>query len=357
MKVILASGLGNATLRGCIEALLASEPSAEVDLHVIRERETREATWNAGLDLAGRDDDVLFLGDDVLLTTGWLDALRRGAERADVVGLSTLHPGTDVVQDRGYDLVRVDGRVTVEAQDRGRTRREVAPFQVRPCDAVCGCCVFVKREVLAQVPRFRPEEGANRWGERVFAHEARRAGFRVGVVDHHVYHAGNGTKANPDPALASTSAVIERELWERVVSGFVDPAWVTCRRESELDPDLRARVEAPGARVLVYGVGTVAETLVREARLDPERVAFATGLREEVGHRFHGREVLDVREAPLHLYDTILLTPLHRGEKLLNDVVGPLLPEGFAGEVCAVEKDVAAGRECLRARVLVGAAG
>ena len=63
----------------------------------------------------------------------------------------------------------------------------------------------VKASVFERVPRFR-DEGSNRWGEFIFSQEARRSGARVAIVDHYVLHAGSGTKANRDTALANFKA-------------------------------------------------------------------------------------------------------------------------------------------------------
>lgn len=341
MRVLVANGLGNATLRSCLEALLTAAPEWEPDLHVIRERGTREATWNAGLDQMGRDEDVLFLGDDVLLTPGFREAVERGAAAADVVGLCTLDVGSQRVQDCGYGLARIDGRVTVEALERGRDRRQVPAFGVRSCDAVCGCLFFVKAAVLERVRRFRPE-GMNRWGELIFALEARRLGARIAVVDHFVHHAGVGSKQKSDPALSSTSWTTERQLFERLVDRFVAPDWITSERHTAASASLERFLAGPGPLVL-YGAGSVAETLLARRDFPHERTTLCSGLAEEAGRSFHGHTIVPVADAPLARADRILVTPLHRGDKIARQVLAPLLAPDFGGVLAAIEREVDSG--------------
>ncbi len=341
MRVIVASALGEARLAACLDALHTSAPDWQPEVHVVEERGTREATWNAGLDAVGRDQDVLFLGDDITLTPGFRDALERGAARAEIVGLCTVDPPADDgpaasrrVGDRGYRLARTDGRVTVEALDRGETVEGLEPFGVRACDAVCGCLFLVKAPILRAVERFRPE-GMNRWGELIFALEARAAGARVAVVEHYVEHAATSSKAKTDPLLASTSWSTERQLWSRVVDRFVRDEWVSDAGATRIDPGLRRWLDRPG-RLVFYGAGTVAAHLLEHAGLGPERVLLCSGLPEEAGVPFQGHEIVPVGAVRFTPTDRVLVTPLHRGEKIAREEILPRLPRNFRGQVGAV---------------------
>ena len=353
MRVILANGLGEDALRACRAALEAAAGDVALDVHVIAEQGTREATWNLGLERAGSDRDVLFLGDDVRLTPGALAALERGARSAEIVGLCTLEPGSDRVQDRGYDLVRVDGRVTVEARDRGRRRGDLPAFGVAPCDAVCGCLFYAKASVLGALERFRPE-GMNRWGELIFALEARQRGARIAVVEHYVEHAGEGTKHNADPLLSSTSWTTERQLWSRLVDRYVAPSWVRRERVTELAPAL-VRWLAQERPLVVYGAGTIAELLLRRPELAARPLTLCSGLEEEAGLIFQGQRIRRLDAVSFGPDDGILLTPLHRGERIAA-ALGPRLPDPFHGEIVAVARDRATGRLELEPIALPSAA-
>jgi hypothetical protein len=127
VKVVVLSALGNEVARRCVDALLATTPAA-FDLHLVRERGFRERTLNAALALVGRDDDVLFLGDDVELTPGWWQALQAQRERAEILGLCTLDAESGRVQDRGYDLAELDGEVTLLSRDGDSYEVELVVF-------------------------------------------------------------------------------------------------------------------------------------------------------------------------------------------------------------------------------------
>jgi len=324
VKVVVLNALGNAVACNCIRSLLATTPVDNFDVHVIRERGFRERTLNHALSVVGVDDDVLFVGDDIEFTKGWYEALTNSYDRADILGCSMLYPGSEKVQDRGYDLMQVDERITLEAKDRGLLRSDVVPFGFRHCDALCGCFMLVKPDVICLVGGFS-EEGQNRWGEFIFACQARRHGATMGVIDHFLYHTGNSTKSNPDAKLSSVSYHMERGLWEQIVARHVQASNIKTRVCSVLEETFRTRLEDTNSRILVYGIGTVSEFLVRELLPNVGHVSFATGLVEEVGQQFAGRTVLSISETPLAEFDWILITPLYIGEDIYRQTVKPLL--------------------------------
>ena len=351
MKVVVLSALGNEAARRCIDSLLKSAPSTDFDLYLVRERGFREQTLNFALSLAGTNDDLLFVGDDIEFTPGWHEALVTNYCRGDILGMCMLYPDTDKVQDRGYDLVQVDDRITLEAMDRGARRGEIEPFGTRFCDALCGCFMLVKAGVFALVPGFS-EEGQNRWGEFIFASQARQSGATVAVIDHFLYHGGQSTKSNPDKALSSISYQVERDIWQDIAQRYVDPADVRIRLRSGLEPGFRARLEDESRRMLFYGIGTVSEFLLNETQPDPARVAFCSGLPEEVGLEFYGQEVLAANQVDLRRFDCILMTPLYIGERLFRQVLLPRIPRGFVGTVSVVEVERLARDLVYRCRPL-----
>src|SRR3990172_6497705 len=157
MNIVIISALGNEAARKCINSLYATTPENRFDLFVVRERGFREQTLNQALKIVGKEKDVLFVGDDIQFTAGWFEALITHYEEADILGLSMLYPDTTKIQDRGYDLVDLDGRIILEPRDRGKTKESAAPFTWRACDALCGCFMLVKSEVFKLVPEFREE--------------------------------------------------------------------------------------------------------------------------------------------------------------------------------------------------------
>jgi len=323
MKVVVLSALGNAVAQRCISSLLETTTAVDFDLYLVREKGFREQTLNQALLLAGTDEDVLFVGDDIEFTSGWYEALMDNYDRADILGMSMLYPGTTKVQDRGYDLVQIDDRVTLEAKDRGLSKDEITAFGSRRCDALCGCFMLVKKKVFNFVREFS-EEGQNRWGEFVFTSHARQHGATVSVIDNFLYHDGKSTKSNPNNALSSISYEIERDIWESIVSKYVDKEGIKFRYRSEISESL-ANILSEAEDILLYGAGTVSEHLLKY--LDGKRITICSGLSEEYGILFHGYSVEDYEKALVKPYDLIIMTPLYVGKELYERYVVPRLQD------------------------------
>jgi hypothetical protein len=254
-----------------------------------------------------------------------------------------LYPDSSIVENRGYQVVEVDGQFTLEAIDRGRSLDALDAFGVRSCDAVCGCCMLVRSHVFEKVKRFR-REGVNRWGELIFAAEAKRLGSKIAVSDHCLFHGGVGTKSNPKNDLRSTSYQVERGPWERVVERYLRPLGPSVRRRNVLEPDLTSRLRSRTTRLLFYGIGTVTEMLLEKGRTPMEQLEFCTGLKEEVGVTFRGRRVQWVGDVQVEHYDWIVLTPLHLGRKLYEKHFRSRLTPQFRGAISEIlirtQKDV-----------------
>ncbi|MCD6401249.1 MAG: hypothetical protein J7L73_04895 [Anaerolineales bacterium] len=323
MKIVVLSALGNAVAQQCIASLFKTTTSVDFDLFLVRERGFREQTLNFALSLVGTDEDVLFVGDDIEFTPGWHEALMDNYDRADILGMSMLYPGTTKVQDRGYDLVQIDDRVTLEAKDRGLLKDEITAFGSRGCDALCGCFMLVKKNVFNFVSEFS-EEGQNRWGEFIFICCARKHGIKVAVIDHFLYHGGKSTKSNVDKALSSISYQAERGIWESIVNKYVDTEWIKFRYRSEISESL-ANILSEAEDILLYGAGTVSKHLLKY--LDGKHVTICSGLPEEEGILFHGYSVENYRKALDKSYDLIVVTPLYIGKELYERYVAPRLQD------------------------------
>ncbi len=337
MRVVILSSLGNKIAQRCMGSLLETAPEADFDLHLIREKGFREQTLNHSLQTVGTDEDILFVGDDIIFTPGWYDALQENLHQADILGMTMVFPGTDKIQDRGYDLLGSDGKASLVAKDRGLNLSLISPFGFRSCDAVCGCFLYIKAVVFPQVGTFS-EQGVNRWGEFIFIAQARHAGFTCGVIEHYLQHGGISTKNNPDQKLSSTSYLVEHGWWDDIVRDHVNPQWIQPSPECRLDDSLRQLLTAGHHRVLFYGAGTVAQYILKQ--MDENLIAeieFCTGLKEEVGMEFMGYSLQDVTTMSFDGIETIVMTPLRIGEELFQKMIFPRLPTGFSGRVYAVE--------------------
>lgn len=336
MKIVILSALGNEAVHRCVDSLLKTSDSADFDLFVLRERGFREKTLNAALSLIGTDDDLLLVGDDIEFTDGWLTALKQNEHNADIWGMCMLYPHTDKVQDCGYDLAEIHGRILLEPRERGRRQDQIEHFGWRHCDGVCGCFLYIRSHVFDRVHTFREEEGCNRWGEFIFIAEARKTGAHVGVVEHFLHHGGIGTKGHADKALSSTSYQVEKELWRVISERFVDPSWVRVQRSTAVESSLLADLRQLNQKVLIYGIGTVTEALLYHLGETAPVFTFATGLPEEAGVIVHGATVHHVKEIDPNSFALILITPLNAGDTIFREHFASRLPASFTGRVSAM---------------------
>ena len=348
MKIVVLSALGNAVAQQCIASLFETTTSVDFDLFMVRERGFREQTLNFALSLVGTDEDILFVGDDIEFTPGWYEALMDNYDSADILGMSMLYPGTTKVQDRGYDLVQIDDRITLEAKDRGLSKDEIRAFGSRRCDALCGCFMFVKKNVFNFVSEFS-EEGQNRYGEIIFICRAQKHGAKVVVIGHFLYHGGKSTKSNADNALSSISYQTERGIWESIVSKHVDTEWIKFRYRSEISESL-TNILSKAEDILLYGAGTVSEHLLKY--LDGKRVTICSGLPEEQGILFHGYSVKDYEKALINSYDLIVMTPLYVGKKLYEKYIAAKI-EGKNSVVIVMILNIENGKYIYDGEVLI----
>ncbi len=332
MKIAIISALGNEALKKCIVSLLETSSVSADDIFIIRERGPREDSLNAAIGIIGRNDDILFVGDDIIFTRGWYEAFMDNYRVADIIGLTTLYPRTGVIQDNGYDLVAIDDTVTLEAFNRNKKASRAGLSGYRYCDAPCGCLMLVKKNVFKIVSAF-PREGENRWGEFLFAQLAKRKKAKVAVLGHCVFHEGTSTKSNPNKRLSSISYKLERKIWDSIVGKYLDKGMIRFKYTRAIAKPLLGKLNSSGS-VLLYGAGTVSEFLLR--RLKNKQVGVCSGLAEEWGKDFFGYKIADYRQALKKAYDLVVITPLYVGDTIYKDYIVPFYKHRRNAEIIKV---------------------
>ena len=152
------------------------------------------ATANAGIaTCAGRD--VALLNSDTLVPPDWLERLRAAAYGASNIGTAT--PLSNHASILNYPDPQGDNPVP----DRAATQRLDAfarranPDRVVDLPVAVGFCMYIRRDCLDSVGRFRAELFAQGYGEENdFCLRARLLGWRhVGVPDVFVGHVGGAS--------------------------------------------------------------------------------------------------------------------------------------------------------------------
>jgi len=231
LDVIICGAFVNGKPIGLIKDLLKALSNYSFNVHLVKEREFREKTLNEGMKSIGKRD-LLILGDDITLTDGWLQSLNKYKAKGDIIGFSMLYPNTKKIENTGYDIVQVDERITLIARNRGKDIRDIKEFNYTSCDAISGCAMFIKKEVLKELNRFSLD-GQNRWGEFIFTQQAKKIGFKVIVLGHFLYHEG---AFFADVNIFPVAHFIPDNRWKKYRGKlYYGPEYVILRREFRKD--------------------------------------------------------------------------------------------------------------------------
>ena len=316
MIIGIASSLGTAALQACLDSLYKSCDAEKLEIIIKPEINcSRETTYNAILDLVPNNKGVFLIGDDITFTPGWYEAFKAHQQSADVIGFTTLFPGTETIQQAGYQFVQLADRIYFEPVSRGmKFKKSNGSTTIELCDSLSGCTFYISPEARAKVPRF-DQAGLSRWGNVLYCCDAKREKLKVGVLSHPLFHAANSTKSNSDKRLSSISYLIEKQLWDPLSESRIDPAWVrrnyTYKFSKKLEDDLLSN------RTLLYGAGVVAELLVKT--YPSSEMTIVSGLPEEIGENFFdsGKVVKDVKQVlTSEDYDLIIISVIGLEEKI-----------------------------------------
>lgn len=283
LKICIIQSHKSPFVDNCLESLKVNTQMA-YDLQLFQEGESREATLNNILrEMKGKD--ILVVADDVLFTKGWDQALLAHWKDNRILGFSMTYPGGEIIQDRGYRLISIDGVVRSEAIDRGLKVASVNPFEYQSRTSMTGCFQAIPASVSKQLNQF-PLEGKNRLGELLYHSLAIKKGIEVGVVGHFLEHHAKSTKRNPNEKLSSESYLYEKDLWTKVTRDFRLDELTSLSIIREIEQDLLDWFNLPG---LIYGAGTITEFLASQKDINPHLLC--SGLPEENGMKFLGKSI------------------------------------------------------------------
>ena len=81
---------------------------------IFDELNQREETLNHILKSVDNESDIFIVADDVVFTNGWFESLEKNYEKGDIISFSTLFPDSNIIQDYGYDFIKIDGDLSIE---------------------------------------------------------------------------------------------------------------------------------------------------------------------------------------------------------------------------------------------------
>ena len=284
---------------------------SENEIHIIDEKETREDTLNHIFTVRDRELDLFVFVDDIRFRPGWWQALNKASEVGDIVGFSMIDANTGLLQDFGYDFVTIDSHLTYQGLYKHCDPSSIKLPRHRECSAVCGCAMWIRKDVLHVVPEV-PLEGQNRWGELLFSAQAKKCGFKTVVTANHLEHFGTSTKNKADIKLSSLSWLVERDIWQVAAKTYLNEVEITQRTSRKLSVHLQ-EIISTSDRIIIYGCGTIADFIGQ--KLARKKFHIVAGLAEEIGKEFLGLEILDAKEFEYAADDSVIITPIgYRGE-------------------------------------------
>ena len=318
MKIIICSAMVKEQLDRCLNSLKNSVEQ-ELDINILKEKEFREVTLNEAIK-QNPDRDLFIVGDDIIFTKGWLECLEKNKDKGDILGFPMLYPNTNIIQDNGYDFIKIDDKISIEAKNRGKNKKDVV-LSCRECDSVCGCALFIKKEVFEKIPEFSLD-GQNRWGEIIFCAMAKQNRFKVVVLNHYLYHAGKSTKVNKNIKYRSISYHYEKDGWNKVVEKYMPDKIIKYKYATILSKKTLNTLEK--GNILIYGIGTVSERIIKG--IQNKNVWFCTGLSEEEGLVFNNKKTKYFKNLNFKKYDKIILSPLYIADEIYQ-TIKPMLTE------------------------------
>lgn len=317
MNLIVINSGQKDLLQKCINSLIETVEPIDFDIHITKEEEYREVTLNTILKRHGYEDLLIF-GDDIIFTRDWFKVLVASRSKGDIIGFSMLYPGTNKIQDTGYDLVSIDNKVSLKPQNRGKKVDDIEKFIFRECDSVNGCALYIKKAVIEKIPEV-PLEGMNRWGEFLYMNKAQKSGFKTVVLGHYLYHYGKSTKINTNKILSSESYLMEKQFWNNIVEKYIEKNKIKNVIKRKLAKNVK-NIILSHKRILFYGAGTVSEFIYNKLKnnLDLNNVDFCSGLIEEKGKLFCNKKILFYKNVQFKDYDVIIITVFQKEHKIFK---------------------------------------
>ncbi len=219
--VVVDDASGDPQLAAALDAL-ARQPR----VRLIRHSEARgfPASANAGL-LACRDRDVVLLNSDTLVAPGWLAGLRAAVYSMPEIGTATPLSNNATI----LSYPAQDGNPFPDAKETARlatfAHRANAGTVVEIPVAI-GFCMYIRRDCLDSVGRFRMGLFAQGYGEENdFCLRARHLGWRhVAAAGVFVAHAGGCSFGPARQALQVRNQAILNRLhpgYERLIADWI----------------------------------------------------------------------------------------------------------------------------------------
>lgn len=311
----------------CLKSLKSTINLNEFNIEIFKEtkKDIRGNTLNKIIKKFGTKSDILISADDIEYTKGWFEKLKKNKKRAHIWGASMLYPGSKIIQDNGYDLVKFENQSFLRPILRGaQIKRSSLKKNWKYTDCVCGCFLYLNKEVFNYQKKFYPRFGMNRWDEYTFILKAMSKGCRLAVLNHFFYHHAISTKNKNKKIYGSISYQIEKELWKKLENEFIKKKKIKKIIKLNICKQVINLFKKNKGKILFYGAGTVSENLLKYRKHN--FIDVTSSMTEEIGKKLNKNyDIKDFKKINIINYSKIIITASDYAEQIYRDKILPLL--------------------------------
>ena len=339
MDIAIINSLGKSNFLKCFNSLKNTINIKRHKIHKFAEKKTRGHTLNAIIKKIGTNKNILIVADDIQFTPGWYQKLKRNEDKAEMWGASMLYPGTNKIQDNGYELVKMNENTFLRPLKRGENFKNNPKQEWKYADCTCGCFLYLNKKVFKFQNKFYPKYGMNRWDELTFILKAKSKGLRLAVLNHYLYHEGTSTKNNKNKKLSSISYQIEKKLWKKLEDNFIDKKKIKKKIKINFHSNISKITNNKKNNILFYGAGIFSENLILSNLIQNKKINFTSFLKEEIGNKLQSRyKILDFNKLKFKKYNTVIITPYDIADNIYKKLFYKWVKNNWKGKIYKVKE-------------------
>ena len=315
MKICLIQSLPENFKLKTINSIKSEFSISKKNFKIYKECSRREDTLNKILNDNNKTNEaILVIADDIILTKGWKKKIDIYKKKFDVFSFQTLYPKSKLIQDYGYDLINENNNVILKPKDRYKKFVYNKSNKSRECTGLCGCLLYINNKSKKTSISFS-RDGMNRWSEFIYLFQLKMKGFRIGVINHPVYHNPISTKQKKNKKLSSISYSLEKVYWNNIVKKYNLKNYTKKENKIVLSKNLKNFLDNHNELIL-YGAGTISELMLRYKR---KNIILMSGLKEEIGKKIFNKKIYSNKKINLLKISNIIITAVGYEEDILKN--------------------------------------
>jgi hypothetical protein len=337
MNIAIIKTLGKNNFLKCYNSLKKTINISQHKIKIFSEKKTRGFTLNTILKKFGTKENILIVADDVQFTSGWYQKLKKNEAKAEMWGTSMLYPKTNIIQDNGYEIVKVNNNTFLRPLKRGRIFKNQPKKEWKYVDSACGCFLYLNKKVFKLQKKFYPKYGMNRWDELTFTQKAKSKGLRLAVLNHYMFHEGISTKIKKNINLSSISYQIEKKLWRKLENKFIEKNQIDKKIEISFDSNVFKTINNKKNNILLYGAGIFSENIILSDLIQNKQISFTSILKEEIGKKLVKKyKIFDFNKLIMDKFNTVIITPYDVADSIYEKLFYKWISNNWNGKIFKV---------------------